>query len=120
MTGVRRNASRVDPSGTSHELRPVQPDELEICAGIWRDALNDYLGRLGQSEIPADLAPILRLYAHLRSTDPDTFLVAEQAGRIDAFVVALRRETLWFLSMLFVRPGAQARGLGRRLLAAVA
>jgi len=38
---------------------------------------------------------------------------------IDAFVVALRRDALWFLSMLFVRPAAQGRGLGRALLGAV-
>ncbi len=39
---------------------------------------------------------------------------------IDAFVVVLRRDGLWFLSMLFVRPSVQARGLGRALLGAVA
>ncbi len=31
----------------------------------------------------------------------------------------MRREELWFLSMCFVRPGEQGRGLGRRLLEAV-
>ena len=73
-----------------------------------------------------DLAPILRLYAHLLATDPRTFLVAEalghvdgQSARIDAFVVVVRRDALWFLSMLFVRPAAQARGLGRALLGVV-
>jgi GNAT superfamily N-acetyltransferase len=119
VTDVRPDATGVDPAAGAHALRPVRTDELEVCAGIWRDSLNDYLGRLGQAEIPPDLGPILRLYAHLRTTDPTTFLVAERDDRIDAFVVAVRRETLWFLSMLFVRPGAQARGLGRRLLAAV-
>src|SRR4029079_14001170 len=39
--------------------------------------------------------------------------------RVDGFIVALRRGSLWFLSMQFVRPGAQARGLGRQLLAGV-
>jgi GNAT superfamily N-acetyltransferase len=88
---------------------------------IWRDALNDYLGRLAQPEIPDDLGPILRLYAHLRSTDPTRFVVAERIGAdgratIDGFGAAVVRDGLWFLSMLFVRPAAQGRGLGRRLL----
>ncbi|HET7701764.1 MAG TPA: GNAT family N-acetyltransferase [Candidatus Limnocylindrales bacterium] len=106
-----------------HDLRPAAAEDLPTCAAIWRDALNDYLGRLAQPDIADDLAPILRLYAHLRSTDPSTFVVAARAddpGMIDAFVVAIRRDGLWFLSMLFVRPAAQARGLGRRLLEAVA
>ncbi len=98
--------------------------DLRTCAAIWREALNDYLGRLAQPEIPDDLAPILRLYAHLHATDPATFLVAERASSgggtpasVDGFVVVVRRERLAFLSMLFVRPGAQGRGLGRALLA---
>ncbi|HEY7969864.1 MAG TPA: hypothetical protein VID95_07695, partial [Candidatus Limnocylindrales bacterium] len=66
MTSASSTASGVDPTPGPHVLRPVRPDELETCAGIWREALNDYLGRLGQPEIPDDLAPILRLYAHLR------------------------------------------------------
>lgn len=115
---------------TGHRIRPATATDLPTCAAIWREALNDYLGRLAQAEIPDDLAPILRLYAHLHATDPATFLVAEApaAGAaltaggqpaIDAFVVALRRDALWFLSMLFVRPAAQGRGLGRALLRAV-
>ncbi len=119
MTVARGSGSGDVTAGRDHVLRPAAIDELAGCATIWRDALNDYLGRLGQPDIPDDLAPILRLYAHLRSTDPATFVVAERDGRIDGFVVALRRDELWFLSMLFVRPGAQARGLGRALLAAV-
>ena len=112
---------------TGHTVRPATPDDLATCAAIWRDALNDYLGRLAQPEIPPDFGPILRLYGHLLATNPTTFLVAERASgagsgggdpaAIDAFVVVVRRGRLAFLSMLFVRPGVQGRGLGRALLA---
>src|SRR4051794_4205333 len=107
-----------------HLIRPASADELVTCATIWRDALNDYLGPLGQPEIPDDLGPILRLYTHLRSTDPATFVVAEQTGgdgrpAIDGFASVVNRGRLWFLSMLFIRPGAQGVGLGRRLLEAI-
>ena len=119
-----------DPSG--YKIRPAAADELAVCGAIWRDALNDYLGRLAQPEVPDDYGPILRLYAHLHGTDPTTFLVAERTAgpppappgervsddgsAIDAFVVVVRRERLAYLSMLFVRPGVQGRGLGRALL----
>lgn len=119
MTATRGTGPGEGTAAPDYAFRPAAVDELAICAGIWRDALNDYLGPLGQAEIPDDLTSILRLYAHLHATDPAGFIVAERAGRIEGFVVALRRGELWFLSMLFVRPGSQARGLGRALLAAV-
>jgi GNAT superfamily N-acetyltransferase len=135
ITGAPSGPDVVTPSG--HRVRPATVADLPTCAAIWRESLNDYLGRLAQAEVPDDLAPILRLYAHLHATDPATFLVAEAPasgsaarplGRppgaaepaIDAFVVVVRRDGLWFLSMLFVRPAAQARGLGRALLGVVA
>lgn len=117
MTGGATTDPAIDPAESEHALRPARPEDLATCAAIWRDALNDYLVRLGQPEIPDELGPILRLYAHVQATDPDTFVVAERGGEVEAFAVVVKRGRLTFLSMLFVRPAAQARGLGRRLLA---
>jgi GNAT superfamily N-acetyltransferase len=113
-----------DPTADAHALRPATVADLPICAAIWRDSINDYLGRLAQPEIPDDLGPILRLYTHLQATDPARFVVAEADDRagelaIAGFASAVVREGLWYLSMLFVRPEAQARGLGKALLRAV-
>lgn len=103
--------------------RPVRADEIEACAGIWRSAINDYVARLGQEEIPPEIHHIERLFRHLRSTDPDTFIVATRGagkgGRIVAFASAISRERLWYLSMLFVLPELQGVGLGRNLLSRV-
>jgi GNAT superfamily N-acetyltransferase len=112
------------PSVAAISLRPATADDLVACAGIWRDSINDYTRRLNQPDIPDDLAAILRLYAHLRATDPAGFVVAEQAvddapPAVVAFTASYRRESLWFLSMLFVLPDVQAAGLGRALLARV-
>jgi GNAT superfamily N-acetyltransferase len=113
-----------DTAVGGHVLRPASADDLPICAAIWRESINDYLGRLAQAEIPDELGPTLRLYEHLRATDPARFVVAEARdrsgrGSIAAFASAVVRDDLWFLSMLFVRPEAQARGLGKVLLRAV-
>ncbi len=118
-------------TGPAISYRPVRTDELADCAEVWRDGINDYTRRLNQPDVPPETASLLRLYAHLQSTDPERFVVAtmpatENAGgdgggeRIVAFAAALMRERLWFLSMLFVRPGLQGAGLGRALLARVA
>lgn len=97
-------------------LRPAEPADLPACARIWRDGLNDYLRRLNQREIPDDVMALTRLHAHLLATDPATFLVAVRGDVVIAFGAAVRRDSLWFLSMLFVEPVEQGAGLGRALL----
>ncbi len=121
MTSARRSEGIADrPS-----IRPVTPDELTICADVLRTSVNDYTGRLGQPEMPPDSAAVVRLFGHLHSTDPDRFVVATVPGagpegeRIAGFASAYVREDLWYLAMLFVLPGSQGAGLGRRLFARV-
>jgi GNAT superfamily N-acetyltransferase len=108
--------------------RPVRTDEIETCAGIWRTAINHYVVRLGEGEVPPEMNPIIRLFTHLQSTDPERFIVATEPGpdpdgapadRLVAFAAAVSRERIWYLSMLFVLPEHQGRGVGRELLARV-
>ena len=111
-------------------VRKATPADLPACEDVWRDGLNDYLVPLGQIEITPDNAQLRQLHAHLLATDPSLFWVATRPGgpeatggdvatggeTVIAFAAAARRGPTWFLSMLFVRPGEQSRGLGRRLL----
>ncbi len=53
---------------------------------------------------------------HLVTTDADGCWVAEDDGEVVGAAAALRREGLWGLSTFAVRPGLQARGVGRQLL----
>lgn len=106
-------------SGAGIEYRAATADDLPACAAIWRDALNDYLVRLGQPAIPDEAGPIGRLHAHVRSTDPERFWVATRGDRAVAFASATVRDRVWFLSMLFVRPEDQGLGIGRALLARI-
>jgi GNAT superfamily N-acetyltransferase len=104
--------------------RPATEADLPACETIWRDALNDYLVPLGQYEVPPDNPSLRLLHTHARATDPDRFWVATRsapgagagAGEVIAFASAVRRGHVWFLSMLFVRPGEQGSGVGGSLL----
>lgn len=116
----------LEPAAPRVTFRPAGPADLPVCATIWRAAINDYIVRLGQHEIPPELAPVTRLFTHLQATDPDRFIVAAtpaaEPGREDrvvGFASAIERERLWYLSMLFVLPGYQGAGLGRELLGRV-
>ena len=101
-------------------FRSARPEDLPTCAAVWRESINDYLRPLGQEEVPDELGPIGRLHAHALATDPDRFVVATTSGsngeRILGFGSALERGSIWYLSMLFVRPEAQGQGLGRAIL----
>ena len=103
--------------------RLAEPDELATCGAIWRTAINDYVVRLGQGEIPDEVNPATRLFIHLQATDPERFVVATvpdgTGERVIGFASAIVRERLWYLSMLFVLPEFQGAGLGRELLGRV-
>ena len=95
--------------------------DLPECNRIWREGIDAYLLPMGFPPLPTDNPGLRRLHAHTLATDPKRFVVAERrtrAGRkrVVAFGSAVERGELWFLSMLFVEPGAQARGIGRALL----
>jgi GNAT superfamily N-acetyltransferase len=109
-------------TATGLTFRAARLSDLDACAEIWREALNDYLGRLNLPAVPAEVGSLTRLHAHVLSTDPGRFFVAARVNpvkdreRLIGFVAATRRDLVWFLSMLFVRPGEQRRGVGRALL----
>jgi hypothetical protein len=105
--------------------RPAGVDDLDACCGVWKAAVDDYQSRLAQPAMPEDLAPLRRLLAHALATDPDRFWVATRRAEDDdgtlrdeviGFTSATVREGLWFLAMLFVRPGLQAGGVGQALM----
>ncbi len=125
---TRRAAPEADEVGRAAPdgiiVRPATRDDLAACEDVWRASQNDYLVPLGQHEIPPDNAQLRLLHAHLLATDPGLFWVATRrdpnnanaASSVVAFVAAARRGPAWFLSMLYVRPDEQHRGLGRLLL----
>lgn len=110
--------------GTGITIRPATIADLPDAHRIWRDAIDAYTERLGSQPLPRENPGVMRLHAHCIATDPSRFQVAVRSsvrgeGRVVGFGSAVERGPLWFLSMLFVEPGEQARGLGKALLDAL-
>ena len=115
----RERSTADDLAGIS--FRYATDGDLPDCGRIHQEAIDGYLVPMGFPPLQRENQSLLRLHAHTRATSPERFLVAERKGRLGrsrivAFGSAIDRERLWFLSMLFVEPGEQARGLGRALL----
>jgi GNAT superfamily N-acetyltransferase len=105
-------------------IRPAVAADLPAAHDVWRDAIDAYTERLGEQPLPRENPGVMRLHGHCLATDPSRFQVAVRSGaggdgRIVGFGSAVDRGPLWFLSMLFVDPAEQARGLGKALLGAL-
>jgi GNAT superfamily N-acetyltransferase len=101
----------------SFAYRLATEADLPECERLWREGLNGYLGRFGFPEMPLENPSLRRLHAHTLATDPSRFCVGGRTdGPLEGFGSAVQRGSVWFLSMLFVSPAAQGRGLGRGLL----
>ncbi len=97
-------------------IRKVRPEELEEVWRVHVAASNDLLVRRGRPAArPAD-APVASDARAGLASDPDGYFCAVEEGQIRGMVSALVRGRVWYLSMLFVLPGEQGRGLGRALL----
>ena len=98
-------------------IRKVRPDELEEVWRVHVASSNDLLVRGGRPATrPAD-APVASDARAGLASDPDGYFCAVEEGQIRGMVSALVRGRVWYLSLFFVLPGDQGRGLGRALLA---
>jgi GNAT superfamily N-acetyltransferase len=97
------------------EVRPLRPDDVAAADEIARQVFDPP----GTVPTEAPPTPGERRVAHLLSTDPGGAWAAIDAdGILEGVALALRRDDLWGLSLLAVRPDRHARGIGRRLLEA--
>ena len=104
---------------TEPQIRPLQPEDVAPLVEVQQKAFADLARRL--SEPAYELTDEFRergqaRIGHLQRTDPDSAWVAEVDGALAGASLALVREGMWFLSLLFVHPDHMAKGVGRALL----
>jgi GNAT superfamily N-acetyltransferase len=98
-------------------IRKVRPDELEEVWRVHVASSNDLMVRRGRPAGRPAHAPVASDARAGLASDPDGYFCAVEEGQIRGMVSALVRGRVWYLSMFFVLPGEQGRGLGRALLA---
>jgi GNAT superfamily N-acetyltransferase len=97
--------------------RPIDPaTDLDALGEVFYEADDELSERRGLPKTPRNPMPLLRLFDHIVQGSPERGWLAEADGRVLGFGIAARRADMTFLSFLFVRPDAQASGIGRALL----
>ena len=98
------------------EIRHTTDADLPALDDVFRAAIGEVFRRHGFEPPNPPPEAFAAQHRHLLRHDAARCFVAEDEGRVVAFVAALERGDAWFLSSLFVRPEHQGRGLGRALL----
>jgi len=73
-------------------------------------------GRAAEERTPEQRQAFRRGMQRFVDRDPDGAWVAVDGDTVVGMAEAIRRDAFWGLSMLFVHPAQQSKGLGRRLL----
>jgi GNAT superfamily N-acetyltransferase len=98
------------------EIRPTTDADVPALDEIFRAAIGELFRRHAFAPPNPPPEAFAAQHRHLLRHDPERCFVAEDEGRVVAYVAALARGDVWYLSSLFVRPDRQGRGLGRALL----
>jgi GNAT superfamily N-acetyltransferase len=98
-------------------IRPMTQDDVAAVHDLAVTTFEDLARRLHEPSgaRPDPLMAHMR-YRHLVRTDPAGAWVAEDERGIGGCALALKREGVWGLSLLIVRPDLQSAGVGGELL----
>ena len=102
-------------SGQPH-IRKVRPDELEQVWRVHVASSSDSAARRGRPTARRADEPAPSDARVALTTDPDGYFCAVEDERMCGMASSLVRGRVWYLSMFFVLPGEQGRGVGRALL----
>jgi Acetyltransferase (GNAT) family len=99
------------------DIRPITPADIAACVDVFYTADEALTLSRNLPVMPRNPEAIDRIFRHVSESTPQRSWLAEHDGSIAGFGMAVDRDDLTFLSFLFVRPDAQAAGLGATLYA---
>lgn len=98
------------------ELRPATDADLGPQEEVFRAAIEEVYEQRNLIAPTPPSEAFRAQHRHLLLHDAERCWVAEEDGRVVGYSAALAREEAWHLSSLFVAPGRQGAGIGKRLL----
>jgi len=98
----------------SIDFRPARADELQRAQELVVRSINDLTERHGFGPMATVRRPDFQSFS--LKDDPGGLWVAEADKDIIGFALSWACDDLWFLAELFVAPGHQGGGVGRKLL----
>jgi GNAT superfamily N-acetyltransferase len=99
------------------DIRLLTANDIEACIDVFYEADETLTAGMNLAINPRNPEAMRRIFEHVSGTDPRRAWVADDGGEIVGFGMAAEREQLTFLAFLFVRPRAQAAGVGAQLYA---
>ena len=100
----------------SANYRLAKEEDVAGISTVFVDAYNDLYRRHELLETPMNPNPPNPIFAFLIRKTPHAFWVAEENGKIVGYSHSFMRDSLWYLSWLFISPSSQGRDVGRNLL----
>ena len=101
---------------TTVEVRPARPRDIPACARVCVRSARDMNLRLGKGPLQIRASALVPFMRHALKSDPRGFQVGLSKGKIVCFAITILREKTHFLAQFFALPGAQSRGIGRKVL----
>jgi GNAT superfamily N-acetyltransferase len=99
------------------DIRSMREEDVEAVHDLSVETFEELDRRAGRPPDPRPDPAVAHIrYRHLLHADPDGAWVAEDERGLAGCALALRREDLWGLSLLLVRPDLQSAGVGSALL----
>jgi predicted N-acetyltransferase YhbS len=101
------------------EIRPMTAEDAPAAMDVVAAAFEVLLGEMGEAHVPWSAerrARSIRRTERFVRTDPDGCWVATDADRVVGMTIAIRRQRLWGLAMLFVHPEQQSGRVGTGLI----
>lgn len=95
--------------------RPAADHDIQAVSDVYWASLLDTYQRHGFDAHRTAL-PVNPFYAFALREEPQGFFVAEDRGKVVGATISWVRQSLWFLSHLFILPEFQAKGIGASLL----
>ena len=99
-------------------IRPMTEDDAEAALRLTMETFDDLSRRLDEEPEPPPPDPqqVLPRYRAFAHHDPEGSWVAEDEHGLAGCALSVKREGIWGLSLLVVRPGMQSAGVGSGLL----